>query len=934
MMTFVRPNRSGIRIIAPNTDFTAPPKLPNSLCRALNLAFDELVPLLILAEILHFKPKKAADGSSGGILEFKTGGIESLVSNFFNLDIDHTYIIRKPGETSPYSKCYFIGRGERKGIAIYGKIVSKIKSINYSDKQKETIAELRTFTVASHPFLRYLSIANEEGTISQSLQVDTSLPRTQNAGDGSAAIVTPTETEQRHGSTLSEADNSQLFLAHHGVTVTPTNAAETSTSPYRPSPNTTRDGAVAGENTATTTVTPADLARHNLIDADEAENLIDAGEAESPGSVSAPPNQSTSRLRVRSELPLDQLAVEHLDFSLIDDERPPRVLGQPPVLKTSVKRATTEMRTFICGLARDWGYDKTDSKIQQNEIAEAACKAISYDAGFEKPIKGSNFSVWYQDYVDQLKGRGKKYIKGRVEVKKMGPKTGTYVEKIEALCPGYLHKTYRQAIKKASCEGSWIEIATAMNEIAFNNHQDDESLPVLALTKDKGRVWFKENRGTLKKRISRPILTSDRKLQRIEWCRGWFRIFSIAKRQGKRIYIAWLDEKWFYTRSGRKKAKFLPLGPGERPGDDDLPVVRTASRRFPSKTMFLAVIAKPEPEHAMDGKIKLLRLSRTDVASKRSCTELFSDITAINEDIKRNWRLFVEGDTVNRTVAEITAAVADKFDLSGDIAEKLVLRYRTFGVASTKSTLKSVPPEKKLANLKIRAVAGGELRPLTLADVILKLQREAGDSIEKDVNCDSVFMAAHMESIGEAIREKYFWVPKDESIYLIMDNAGGHGTKDAIEKYVQLLKDEYNVIIQHQTPRSPEFNLCDLGFFNCLQSAVEKQHRGKRTHNDVLAKTVFEAWEQIETSALTKIYERWLRVLTIVEQDGGDNKSVDKYRGELFTAIFGAIIEAREKEQADDGDSAAGSDDEDENGDDDESVGHWREEVVKDENTI
>lgn len=89
--------------------------------------------------------------------------------------------------------------------------------------------------------------------------------------------------------------------------------------------------------------------------------------------------------------------------------------------------------------------------------------------------------------------------------------------------------------------------------------------------------------------------------------------------------------------------------------------------------------------------------------------------------------------------------------------------------------------------------------------------------------------------VSQFASHTYHWVPQDETIYLIMDNVGGHGTKDAIETYVQLLKDKFNVIVEHQTPRSPEFNLLDLGFFTCLQSAVEKQHRGKR---NVLATTV------------------------------------------------------------------------------------------------
>jgi hypothetical protein len=569
--------------------------------------------------------------------------------------------------------------------------------------------------------------------------------------------------------------------------------------------------------------------------------------------------------------------------------------------------ATSEMRQYIVFLALTWGYDATDDKKRQKEIAEAACKAISYDFGFASPIKGTRFPVWHREIHDLVNGvSGKKCLNGRVEVSKMGPKLGTYTERIEANHEGYLHKTYRKAIKKVGPTGSWLEIAVAMNVISEKENEADGRKPVLEMNEDNARRWFNKSHGSLKKPVTRPILTDDRKSDRVEWCRRWIARLQEALRTGKKLYITFLDEKYFFGHSGRKKAKYLPLGPGEDPGADILPVIRTASRRFPDKVMFMAVIAKPQPEHGFDGKIKLLRVSRTDVSSKCATTELFSDVTAINEDIKRNWKTKIEQyfGYADMTAAEITDAVADCYNLPADIADKLVLRFRSFGGGAS-DTLKKVARDKKLSKQNIRAAPGEALRPLVLADMILKLQREKGDTIEKDVNCDSTFMAENMESIGQAIREAYHWVPEDEYIYLVMDNAGGHGTRDAIDAYVKLLYDKYFIIVEHQTPRSPEFNLCDLGFFNCFQSAVEKQHRGMRTHVDVIAKSVETTWEQMNSSALTKINERWERVLRIVEADDGDNRMVDSIRGQLFTAIFGAAIQVPESDEVDEDDDNA-----------------------------
>jgi hypothetical protein len=47
--------------------------------------------------------------------------------------------------------------------------------------------------------------------------------------------------------------------------------------------------------------------------------------------------------------------------------------------------------------------------------------------------------------------------------------------------------------------------------------------------------------------------------------------------------ICFLDEKWFYARSDRKKSKYVPPGPGETEADAALPLVTCASHRFPAK---------------------------------------------------------------------------------------------------------------------------------------------------------------------------------------------------------------------------------------------------------------------------------------------------------------------------------------------------------------
>ena len=107
---------------------------------------------------------------------------------------------------------------------------------------------------------------------------------------------------------------------------------------------------------------------------------------------------------------------------------------------------------------------------------------------------------------------------------------------------------------------------------------------------------------------------------------------------------------------------------------------------------------------------------------------------------------------------------------------------------------------------------------------------------------------------------------------------------------------------------------------------MEKQHRGSRTHKDVLAKTVQTAWDRMNPSVLSKINERWKRVLHIVLADGGDNGNTDSFRGERFTEIFGELFVAEpENDQAPTNIGSEGEDDDDEDDNNDDNDDAWPE---------
>ena len=78
----------------------------------------------------------------------------------------------------------------------------------------------------------------------------------------------------------------------------------------------------------------------------------------------------------------------------------------------------------------------------------------------------------------------------------------------------------------------------------------------------------------------KPYLTSDQKKAREEWCQNEKERMA---RQGKEFYACFLDEKWFYVTSRRRKLKILPPGEGEDPKVVAPHIPTTRSRRFPVK---------------------------------------------------------------------------------------------------------------------------------------------------------------------------------------------------------------------------------------------------------------------------------------------------------------------------------------------------------------
>jgi hypothetical protein len=260
------------------------------------------------------------------------------------------------------------------------------------------------------------------------------------------------------------------------------------------------------------------------------------------------------------------------------------------------------------------------------------------------------------------------------------------------------------------------------------------------------------------------------------------------------------------------------------------------------------------------------RVSKEKEYSRATPSYKFHDSISINNEIKNgSWRALyndLKDICGDMTVGEFFDALSDFYELRDEVAAVLQFRNTV--------TKRPLDEDDQLCDFDIK-------------ELEVRCYYPAGHKVEVDISCDSSFMLSIMHQVGQALREKFHWVDKNEKIYLVMDNAGGHGTQLAKEEYRRKLESEYNVEIVWQVPRSPETNMLDLGVWMSIQNKVEKVHHGKRPDCDALARSIEEAWEHhLSPQAFLNVWKRLRRVLKLIVDDKGGNNLVESERGKLF----------------------------------------------------
>ena len=260
--------------------------------------------------------------------------------------------------------------------------------------------------------------------------------------------------------------------------------------------------------------------------------------------------------------------------------------------------------------------------------------------------------------------------------------------------------------------------------------------------------------------------------------------------------------------------KKLPLTKAGKNSENKVPMYRRPkirSRRYPVKVMYLGVVANPNEEKDFDGRIYLERVSRQKTVTRASRNSRFSVDVLVNQALVDGaWKDIVREEENCTTVLDLKEKVSDMYDLDEYVASRLTFSYHTYVGANRTKKIIDLDDGKRFEELGMRTKENGEQVPILLHDIVMQVMIRSGDVVEEDVSCDSAFMLECIPKVGAALRASFHWVPEGEKIYLSMDNAGGHGTNDAIQQYTELLAAD-NIEIIWQVPRSPETDMLDLG---------------------------------------------------------------------------------------------------------------------------
>ena len=267
-------------------------------------------------------------------------------------------------------------------------------------------------------------------------------------------------------------------------------------------------------------------------------------------------------------------------------------------IKTNIE-CDGHFKAYLLNIAHELNFGLFKFKDQLT-LAKAIIDRESYIAGYKKPVLSPSYfhrEVWSKFKFTQRNNPSQApyiFLSNRNKPRQ------TLVDRLECMFPQYLHSLYRYAVKALGADETSTRLSAFMNCRSKTLYPDCPIRNNLGITRHHFWNFFYKAGGKLKRIQTKPRLTPEHVKNRYAFAVKWDDILE----NNSEFYCCFLDEKWFYTSTRRKKVKILPRAIFESLKDAEYIAPKVRSRRHPLKVMYLGLVAPPI-EGIADGKILL-----------------------------------------------------------------------------------------------------------------------------------------------------------------------------------------------------------------------------------------------------------------------------------------------------------------------------------------
>jgi len=280
--------------------------------------------------------------------------------------------------------------------------------------------------------------------------------------------------------------------------------------------------------------------------------------------VTLPPSPpSLNRITTHShDLPLPQLppplnqtrsilssyiiSATNLDFNLTPRLDPISKRKIPIILDHSDRNLEEGMKWRMVAKAIEMGYMNMSHK-NRKQLGTAVTKKESYLAGYST-VMGSSRSLyrWFNQYNSDV-------IDASIFKSLAGKNHSSYTKSIQEKFPTFLHSLFRYTTKVLGNDAPTYKLWNLMNVKAKTVYGGKCNIRGnLKLTDWYFAEFFHRNGGKVKAPTSKPRLSPESiKLRYLFAKRNKLKLETL----GEVFYYCFLDEKWFYIRSRRKKLR-------------------------------------------------------------------------------------------------------------------------------------------------------------------------------------------------------------------------------------------------------------------------------------------------------------------------------------------------------------------------------------------